>query len=169
VENIAATSQQVGEIITVIDGLSFQTNILSLNAAVEAARAGEAGRGFAVVASEVRSLAQRSAKAAAEIRQLIGRSTQQVGQGVDHMHTAHHGVDDILGQVGQMSSAVDEMNTATREQTVAVDQVAEAVRQIGDEATHASIDVEQTSHAAQALRSQADELMALVAQLKVGG
>ncbi|KAB0585382.1 methyl-accepting chemotaxis protein [Ideonella dechloratans] len=168
VECIAATSQKMGEIIGVIDGISFQTNILALNAAVEAARAGEAGRGFAVVAAEVRSLAQRSAQAAGEIRALIGSSTQQVTQGVDHIHTAHQGVDSILGHVGQMSSALDEMNTATREQTLAVDQVAAAVRQIGDEATHASIDVEQTTAAATRLNRQADELMALVARLKVG-
>jgi methyl-accepting chemotaxis protein len=168
VECIAATSQQMGEIIGVIDGLSFQTNILALNAAVEAARAGDAGRGFAVVAAEVRSLAQRSAKAAGEIRELIGNSTLQVTQGVAHIHTAHQGVDSILGHVGQMSSALDEMNTATREQTLAVDQVAAAVRQIGDEATHASIDVEQTTAAATRLNRQADELMALVARLKVG-
>ena len=167
-DDISNSSRRISDIIGTIDGIAFQTNILALNAAVEAARAGEQGRGFAVVAGEVRSLAQRSAQAAGEIRALIGSSTHQVTQGVDHIHTAHQGVDSILGHVGQMSSALDEMNTATREQTLAVDQVAAAVRQIGDEATHASIDVEQTTEAATRLNRQADELMDLVAQLKVG-
>jgi methyl-accepting chemotaxis protein len=167
IEGIAATSREVGEIISVIDSLSFQTNILALNAAVEAARAGEAGRGFAVVAAEVRTLAQRSASAAGQIRQLITSSSEQVHQGVSEIHSARDGMGTIVTQVDGVGSAVNLIAQSTREQTDAVDQIAEAVRQIGDDTSYAAADVHKTSTSAHDLRQRADELMALVAQLKV--
>lgn len=167
IEGIASTSRQVGEIISVIDSLSFQTNILALNAAVEAARAGEAGRGFAVVAAEVRTLAQRSATAANEIRQLITSSSEQVDQGVSEIHSARDGLGQIVTQVDGVGSAVNLISQSTREQTDAVDQIAEAVRQIGDDTSYAAADVHKTSTSAHDLRQRAGELMSLVAQLKV--
>ncbi|MBQ0942162.1 HAMP domain-containing protein [Ideonella sp. 4Y16] len=166
VEGIAATSRRVGEIVQVIDGIAFQTNILALNAAVEAARAGESGRGFAVVAGEVRALAQRSASAAGEIRSLITGSAEQVEAGVAEIHKARDSVDRILDQVGGVGEAMGQLATATREQTMAVGQVAEAVRQIGDTTAHNAHSAEATSSAANTLRHGADELHRLVDQLR---
>ncbi|MBQ0957658.1 HAMP domain-containing protein [Ideonella sp. 4Y11] len=166
VEGIAATSRRVGEIVQVIDGIAFQTNILALNAAVEAARAGESGRGFAVVAGEVRALAQRSASAAGEIRSLITGSAEQVEAGVAEIHKARDSVDRILDQVGGVGEAMGQLATATREQTLAVGQVAEAVRQIGDTTAHNAHSAEATSSAANTLRHGADELHRLVDQLR---
>ena len=167
VEGIAATSRRVGEIVSVIDGIAFQTNILALNAAVEAARAGESGRGFAVVASEVRALAQRSASAAGEIRGLIATSSQQVDAGVGEIHQARDSVDRMLDQVNGVGDAMGQLTVATREQTLAVGQVAEAVRQIGDTTSHNAHSAESASEAANGLRQGADQLHQLVAQLKV--
>jgi methyl-accepting chemotaxis protein len=167
VEGIAATSRRVGEIVSVIDGIAFQTNILALNAAVEAARAGESGRGFAVVASEVRALAQRSASAAGEIRGLIATSSQQVDAGVGEIHQARDSVDRMLDQVNGVGAAMGQLSLATREQTLAVGQVAEAVRQIGDTTSQNAQSAESASQAANTLRQGADELNQLVAQLKV--
>ncbi|MBT9598123.1 MAG: HAMP domain-containing protein [Vitreoscilla sp.] len=167
IEGIAATSRQVSEIVSVIDGIAFQTNILALNAAVEAARAGESGRGFAVVAGEVRTLAQRSAAAAGEIRSLIGSSTAQVEQGVGQIHNARDTLGRMIEQVGGVSTAMNQLSTATREQTTAVDQVAEAVRQIGEDTAINAHSVQGTSAAAASLRQRADELTQLVGRLTV--
>ncbi len=119
-EEIASRSKKIGDIIGVIDGIAFQTNILALNAAVEAARAGEQGRGFAVVASEVRSLAQRSAEAAKEIKNLIGSSVEKVELGSKLVGDAGVSMDDIVAQVGRVASLIGEISAATQHQTVGV-------------------------------------------------
>ena len=127
---ITAGSRKVVDIIGVIDGIAFQTNILALNAAVEAARAGEQGRGFAVVASEVRSLAQRSAAAAREIKSLIGASVEKVEAGSALVGSAGETMADIVNQVKRVSDLITEMDAASREQKLGISQVSEAVNQI---------------------------------------
>lgn len=126
-ESIAASSRKIADIISVIDGIAFQTNILALNAAVEAARAGEQGRGFAVVAGEVRTLAQRSASAAKEIKQLIDESVARVGMGSDLVVKAGGSVTEIVNQAKQVSSLIDEIMMASREQSEGVSQIGEAI------------------------------------------
>ena len=167
IEGIEATSRRVGDIVTVIDGIAFQTNILALNAAVEAARAGESGRGFAVVAAEVRNLAQRSAQASAEIRTLIGASTQQVDKGVGEIRSARDSMGRMIDQVGNVSTAMNQLSTATREQTTAVDQVAEAVRHIGEVTSHNAHSVQEASSTAVSLQQTAQHLSQLVGKLRV--
>jgi len=127
---IQQSSQKVSEIIAVIEGIAFQTNILALNAAVEAARAGEQGRGFAVVASEVRSLAQRSATAAKEIRELIGESVSHVAEGSLQMQEAGQTMQAVVDSVSRVSSLIQQISSATREQSQGIAQVNEAVSQL---------------------------------------
>jgi aerotaxis receptor len=127
---IEASSARMGEIISVIEGIAFQTNILALNAAVEAARAGEQGRGFAVVAAEVRALAQRSSVAAKEIRQLIAASTQQISEGTREMDGAGTTIDNVVKSVDGVSELVKQISNAMQEQALGISQVNEAVTQL---------------------------------------
>lgn len=128
--SIEASSRKIADIVTVIDGIAFQTNILALNAAVEAARAGEQGKGFAVVASEVRTLAQRSATAAKEIKTLIGDSVQQVNQGSKLVDAAGRTMEEIVTSIGSVASIVNSISSASREQSVGLDSVNQAVTEL---------------------------------------
>jgi methyl-accepting chemotaxis protein len=164
---IADSSARVGEIIAVIDGIAFQTNILALNAAVEAARAGEQGRGFAVVAAEVRTLAQRSAAAAKEIKTLIEQSAQRVDAGAALIGRAGESIHEIVGAVQRVTSIVGEISAAAQEQSGGIHQVNIAVTQM-DEATQRNAAlVEQASAATQALAEQAGALRHAVAVFRL--
>jgi methyl-accepting chemotaxis protein len=166
-QGISDSSRKIGEIIGVIDGIAFQTNILALNAAVEAARAGEQGRGFAVVASEVRSLAQRSAQAAKEISTLIGRSVEQVEQGTLLVAQAGKTMGDIVGSVQRVSAIVGEIATACAEQSLGVLQVGEAVSQMDQATQQNAALVEESAAAAESLKEQALQLVQVVSAFKL--
>jgi methyl-accepting chemotaxis protein len=166
-QQISNSSGRIADIIATIDGIAFQTNILALNAAVEAARAGEQGRGFAVVAGEVRSLAQRSAEAAKEIKQLIGHSSEQVGLGVDKVERAGQTMGEIVQAVGRVSGIVGEISHATQEQSAGIRQVAEAVTRLDETTQQNAALVEESAAAAASLRTQANELATAVAVFKV--
>nr|WP_315425699.1 methyl-accepting chemotaxis protein [uncultured Albidiferax sp.] len=157
-EGIRTSSNQIGEIIGVIDGIAFQTNILALNAAVEAARAGEQGRGFAVVASEVRSLAGRSAAAAKEIKTLISASIEQVEVGTRVVAEAGTTIGEIVANAGRIDTLMGEISTATREQTQGVAEVATAVHDLDQSTQQNAALVEQTASAAGSLAEQAQRL-----------
>jgi methyl-accepting chemotaxis protein len=161
------SSRKIGDIIGVIDGIAFQTNILALNAAVEAARAGEQGRGFAVVASEVRSLAQRSADAAKEIKTLIGRSVEQVEQGTVLVDQAGKTMGEIVGSIQRVSDIVAEITAASLEQSSGVQQVGQAVTQIDQTTQQNAALVEESAAAADSLRTQAQRLVQAVAVFKL--
>src|SRR6185436_3253633 len=166
-KDINHSSRKIADIITVIDGIAFQTNILALNAAVEAARAGEQGRGFAVVAGEVRSLAQRRAQAAREIKELITASVQRVGQGSALVDLAGKTMDEIVASIGRVSSIVGEISAASSEQSTGLGQVSQAVQQM-DEATQRNAAlVEQSAAAADNLKQQAQQLVQAVAVFKL--
>lgn len=168
-DGIAESSEKVSEIISVIDAIAFQTNILALNAAVEAARAGEDGRGFGVVAAEVRSLAQRSAAAAREIKELIESSSGRVQSGSALVHGAGTIIADIVDSVQRVTQVVGEISAASEEQRGGIEQVSLAVTQM-DEATQRNAAlVEQASAAAQALAVQAVSLRDVVAVFKLRG
>ena len=166
-QDINDSSRKIGDIISVIDGIAFQTNILALNAAVEAARAGEQGRGFAVVASEVRSLAQRSAEAAKEIKTLIGRSVEQVEQGTVLVDQAGKTMGEIVGSIQRVSDIVAEITAATVEQTTGVRNVGEAVSQMDQATQQNAALVEQSAAAAESLKTQAQQLVQAVAVFKL--
>ncbi len=162
-QGISDSSRKIGDIIGVIDGIAFQTNILALNAAVEAARAGEQGRGFAVVASEVRSLAQRSAEAAREIKTLIGRSVEQVEQGTVLVGQAGKTMGEIVGSIQRVRDIVAEISSASVEQSSGVQQVGQSVSQMDQATQQNAALVEQSAAAAESLKSQAQQLVQAVA------
>jgi methyl-accepting chemotaxis protein len=166
-QEIAHASGRIAEIIGVIDGIAFQTNILALNAAVEAARAGEQGRGFAVVASEVRSLAQRSADAAKEIRSLIGANMSKVEQGTSQATQAGTSMETILTQVVRVRDLVGEISGASIEQTKGIAQLGDAVTQLDRVTQQNAALVEQSAAAAESLRYQAQALSVLVANFRL--
>ncbi len=161
-QDISASSRQIADIIGVIDGIAFQTNILALNAAVEAARAGEQGKGFAVVASEVRGLAQRSAQAAREIKALIGRSVEQVQSGSGLADDAGAAMQGIVDQVRQVSVLIGEIASASQEQSRGIQQIGHAVTQLDQVTQQNAALVEESSAAADSLQQQAKELAELV-------
>ena len=166
-QGIADASRKIADIIGVIDGIAFQTNILALNAAVEAARAGEQGRGFAVVASEVRSLAQRSADAAKEIKSLIGASVERVEAGTRQVDEAGKSMDDIVVQVKRVSDLIGEISSAATEQTMGISQVGDAVTQLDQVTQQNAALVEESAAAAESLKHQAATLVETVAVFKL--
>ena len=170
-QDISAASRKITDIIAVIDGIAFQTNILALNAAVEAARAGEQGRGFAVVASEVRSLAGRSADAAKEIKSLINASVAKVEDGTQLVGHAGQSMDDIVVQVQRVSDLIAEISSATGEQTIGISQVGEAVTQLDQVTQQNAALVEQSAAAAESLKHQAARLAEAghAAECRAGG
>jgi len=166
---IKAASSKVVDIIGVIEGIAFQTNILALNAAVEAARAGEQGRGFAVVAGEVRSLAQRSATAAKEIKGLIDNSAQRVEDGAVLVEGAGKAMEEIVEAVKRVTDLMGEMRAATEEQTGGIEQVNQAVSQMDQMAQQNAALVEEATAAAASLEDQADALHKAVGQFRLAG
>jgi methyl-accepting chemotaxis protein len=162
-KNINEASKKISDIIGVIDGIAFQTNILALNAAVEAARAGEQGRGFAVVAGEVRSLAQRSAEAAKEIKTLIHNSVEQVEQGSSLVDEAGRTMEEIVRAIRRVSDIVGEISSASVEQSAGVNQVGQAVTQMDRVTQQNAALVEESAAAAESLKQQAQQLLTSVA------
>ncbi len=162
------SSQRIGEIISVIDGIAFQTNILALNAAVEAARAGEQGRGFAVVASEVRALAGRSAEAARQVKQLIAASQEQVGAGTALADRAGQAMSDVVREIKHVSQLVVDIAGAMQEQSAGVSQMGAAIAQLDQTTQQNAALVEETAAASQSLDEQARHLVASVAQFRIG-
>ena len=165
-DGISASSRKISDIISVIDGVAFQTNILALNAAVEAARAGEQGRGFAVVAGEVRTLAQRSAEAAKEIKALIMDSVNRVSEGTEQVGRGGQSMSDILAAVQRVSTTVGEISEASVAQSDGIQQVNQAVTNLDTMTQQNAALVEQTAAAAASLREQAATLNQMVAVFK---
>mgnify|MGYP000264035057 CR=1 FL=1 len=166
-KSINDSSKKIADIISVIDGIAFQTNILALNAAVEAARAGEQGRGFAVVASEVRSLAGRSADAAKEIKSLIGASVERVELGTTLVDQAGETMTEVVNAIKRVTDLMGEISAASNEQSAGVSQVGEAVMQMDQVTQQNAALVEEMAAAASSLKSQAHELVQTVAVFKL--
>jgi len=167
-KGINDSSRKISDIIGVIDGIAFQTNILALNAAVEAARAGEQGRGFAVVAGEVRSLAGRSADAAKEIKSLIAASVERVSQGTTLVNTAGETMVEVVASIQRVSTIMGEISSASSEQAAGVSQVGEAVTQMDQATQQNAALVEEMAAAASSLKSQAQELVQVVCVFRLG-
>ena len=168
-KGINDSSRKISDIISVIDGIAFQTNILALNAAVEAARAGEQGRGFAVVASEVRSLAGRSAEAAKEIKNLINDSVQRVEQGSDLVNQAGATMTDVVQSIRRVTDIMAEISAASSEQSAGVSLVGEAVAQMDQATQQNAALVEESAAAADSLKTQAQQLVQSVSVFKLSG
>ncbi|MCV9878507.1 methyl-accepting chemotaxis protein [Brenneria izbisi] len=166
-QTISSSSARIGDILSVIDGIAFQTNILALNAAVEAARAGEQGRGFAVVAGEVRNLAQRSAQSAKEIKTLMIDSQTRVKEGEDIAQIASKTMDEISASVAHVTTLMREISTATREQSNGIEQVNLAVSQMDEVAQHNASLVEESAAATRSLEEQARQLAQSMALFKL--
>ena len=168
-QGIQDASRRIADIIGTIDGIAFQTNILALNAAVEAARAGEQGRGFAVVAGEVRSLAQRSAEAAREIKTLITDSVERVEGGTRAVADAGHTIQELQGAIERVSTLMAEIHSASQEQAAGIGQVSEAVTQMDRTTQQNAALVEQSAAAADSLRTQAAQMVASMSVFRTGG
>jgi methyl-accepting chemotaxis protein len=166
-QQISGASRKIVDIIGVIDGIAFQTNILALNAAVEAARAGEQGRGFAVVASEVRQLAQRSADAARQIKQLIGDSVDKVDAGSKLADEAGGSMREIVDQVTRVTGLIGEMSHASADQSQGIAQVGNSISQVDQATQQNAALVEQSAAAAESLERQATRLTELVNAFKL--
>ena len=166
-QEISSSSRRIGDILGVIDGIAFQTNILALNASVEAARAGEQGRGFAVVASEVRTLAQRSATAAKEIRELISESQTRVNEGSQMATQAGETMDEIATEVMRVTTLMKEISSASQEQSRGIEQVNQAVTQMDEVAQQNAALVEQAAAATQSLEEQSQQLVQSMAAFRV--
>ena len=166
-ERIQSSSRRINDIIGVIDGIAFQTNILALNAAVEAARAGEQGRGFAVVASEVRNLAQRSAEAAKEIKTLISASVTEVDSGMGVVRQAGDTMGEIVAHAGQVRQLLEEVAGGTREQSMGMGQIGQAVQDLDQNTQANAALVEQTATAAVAQRTAAVRMAAQVDEFRL--
>ena len=165
--DISQASRQIGDIIGVIDGIAFQTNILALNAAVEAARAGEQGRGFAVVAGEVRSLARRSAEAAREIKTLIGKSTERVEMGAQKVREAGEVMTEIVGAIQRVTHAMTEIAEATRQQSMGIGHVSQSIHELDQMTQQNAALVEESAAAADSLRQQASDLSRAVQRFHI--
>ena len=166
--DIEQSSKKIAEIISVIDGIAFQTNILALNAAVEAARAGEQGRGFAVVASEVRTLAQRSANAAKEIKDLIENSVSKVADGSALVHQAGATMGEIVASVQRVTDIMAEISAASQEQSAGIEQVNQTIVQMDETTQQNAALVEEASAAARSMEEQAQALSEAVATFRLG-
>jgi methyl-accepting chemotaxis protein len=166
-KGINDSSKKIADIISVIDGIAFQTNILALNAAVEAARAGEQGRGFAVVASEVRNLAGRSAEAAKEIKGLISASVERVEQGTALVDQAGATMTEVVGSIKRVTHIMAEISAASAEQSAGVSQVGEAVGQMDQATQQNAALVEESAAAAENMKLQAQQLVQAVAVFKL--